>query len=139
MFLTHSAILALLASASVALSHEQQEVSALFQKYKSSKSAVVKEAPHFRDVSLATPGNTDGHLFYPPMQGQTPNDYHPVAKTLLKEDEPMTYYSWHIHVYFFHEDANVTARTLALRDEFMTTFSITDCQDDCFMGKLFVP
>ena len=76
-------------------------------------------------------------LFVPPRPDQTPVDYHPQLKSLPQDGEPITYYSWHIHSYFFHEDANVTARSLALRDNFISTFKLETCIGDCFMGGPF--
>ena len=76
-------------------------------------------------------------LFFPPLPGQTNNDFHPQLRTLPSENETLYYYSWHIHVYFFHENANVTARALALREKFMSYFNIEQCLGNCFMGGIF--
>mmetsp|Transcript_22853 Transcript_22853/g.33381 ORF Transcript_22853/g.33381 Transcript_22853/m.33381 type:complete len:235 (+) Transcript_22853:67-771(+) len=120
----------------VSLGFCHQELSDIYKAYKASKG--ISHKPSYRDVVL--PSNTDTaskDLFFPPLPGQTPVDYHPQLRKPMSEDEPLTYYSWHIHVYFFHEDENVTARSLALRDEFISTFSIETCSDDCFMGGPF--
>jgi len=49
----------------------------------------------------------------------------------------MVYYSWHIHVYFFHKDHNVTLRSMLLRNQFMKHFAAPECNKDCFMGLPF--
>lgn len=109
-------------------------MSALFQRYKDSKHAVSKPA-QYREVVLANVETEVSRAnFAPPFKGQPTADYHPQLKTLKDDNEPMVYYSWHIHVYFFHEDQNVTNRALALRDQFISTFSLATCDDDCFMG-----
>ena len=114
------------------------EMSSLYKQYKLSKASnhEVKK-PFYREVNVASAQDKYESPFIPPLPGQSSVDYHPVLRKPLADDEPMTYYSWHLHVYFFHEDENVTERALALRDEFMTTFSIQNCVDDCFMGGPF--
>jgi hypothetical protein len=109
--------LGLLASVSARI-----ELSDLYKQYKAGKAAAPTEKTVFRDVRMAAKQDKYESPFFPPHVGQSPNDFHPVLRKPLADDEPMTYYSWHIHVYFFHEDQNVTDRSLALRDEFMSTF-----------------
>ncbi|CAF4192712.1 unnamed protein product, partial [Rotaria sp. Silwood2] len=76
-------------------------------------------------------------LFFPPLPGQSNNDFHPQLRRLPLANEPLYYYSWHIHSYFFHENKNVTARALAIRQQFMEYFSIKKCEGNCFMGGIF--
>jgi aromatic ring-cleaving dioxygenase len=76
-------------------------------------------------------------LFFPPLPGQSNNDFHPQLRREPTENETLYYYSWHIHTYFFHENVNVTKRALALRQEFMKYFNIEKCIGDCFMGAIF--
>ena len=116
------------------------ELSDLYKQYKTGKTVAPMKNSVFHEVHMASKEDKDkkyDSLFFPPHVGQSTNDYHPILRKPLAADEPMTYYSWHIHVYFFHEDKNVTDRALALRDEFMSTFSIQNCIDDCFMGGPF--
>ncbi len=68
------------------------------------------------------------------MEGQSSVDYHPILKKPPNPEDPITYYSWHIHVYFFHENKNVTARAMSLRESFIKTFNLDTCKDECFMG-----
>lgn len=80
---------------------------------------------------------TNPDLFFPPLPGQSNNDFHPQLRQIPSDNDTLYYYSWHIHVYFFHENANVTARALALRQEFMKYFDIEKCLGNCFMGAIF--
>jgi hypothetical protein len=109
--------------------------------YKRYKAAASKTAPVLKNYDVASPASNDHaardrSLFYPPLPGQNSRDYHPIKKASADNDT-IIYYSWHLHVYFFHEDDNVTQRTLALRDNFMKRFSVATCDDDCFMGGPF--
>lgn len=79
----------------------------------------------------------DANLFFPPLPGQSNNDFHPQLRHLPSENETLYYYSWHIHTYFFHENTNVTERALAIREQFMSYFNIEKCQGNCFMGGIF--
>jgi len=117
--------------------HEQ---SALYKKYNAASGK--RAAAPLSTYQVSTPAssdykNRDKSLFFPPLAGQTGRDYHPQLKTLAQNDTQIIYYSWHAHVYFFHEDENVTDRTLALRDSFMKRFSLALCDDSCFMGGPF--
>lgn len=76
-------------------------------------------------------------LFFPPLPEQTEVDFHPQLRRLPADNETLYYYSWHIHVYFFHENLNVTTRALALREKFMSYFNIDTCLGNCFMGGIF--
>ena len=76
-------------------------------------------------------------LFFPPLPGQSNNDFHPQLRRLPAANETLYYYSWHIHVYFFHENVNVTTRALSVREQFMSFFEIKACQGNCFMGGIF--
>jgi aromatic ring-cleaving dioxygenase len=121
------------------------DVSKLYKSYQESKGKYSNSvtAPHVRKAILAN--NVKGNLsqaelsamkelFVAPRPDQTTADYHPQLKRLPADGEEIIYYSWHIHTYFFHEDENVTASALALRDAFISTFSLTTCSDECFMG-----
>ena len=76
-------------------------------------------------------------LFFPPLPGQSNNDFHPQLRRLPADNDTLYYYSWHIHMYFFHENVNVTARALTIRKEFMSYFNIETCVGNCFMGAIF--
>jgi hypothetical protein len=128
--------LLLLFVASVVAGH--QELSALYKSYKAAGGKVTGTSPTF-NVKMPKSSDVqarDKSLFFPPLPGQTGVDYHPQLRSMVPNDT-VTYYSWHVHVYFFHEDENVTARTLALRDNFIKTFSLATCDDSCFMGGPF--
>jgi hypothetical protein len=125
----------LLLLASLVAGH--QELSALYKSYKAAGKKVAAtpslnvQLPSSKDVQAR-----DKSLFFPPLPGQTGVDYHPQLRSMVPNDT-VVYYSWHVHVYFFHEDENVTSRTLALRDNFIKTFSLATCDDSCFMGGPF--
>jgi hypothetical protein len=127
-----------LALALVVIGTLAHEPSALYKKYQASagKQAPLKsydvESPVGRELK-----SQQQNEFYPPLPGQTGRDYHPIKKPMDGNDTQIIYYSWHLHVYFFHEDQNVTDRTLALRDNFMKRFSLATCDDSCFMGGPF--
>jgi len=76
-------------------------------------------------------------LFLAPLTGMSPVDFHPQLQVLPKAGDPLVYYSWHIHMYFFHENKNVTTRCLALRTQFMNVFRVPECTGNCFMGGPF--
>ncbi|CAF1185280.1 unnamed protein product [Adineta steineri] len=88
-------------------------------------------------VKAADQAAIDPNLFFPPLPGQSNNDFHPQLRAIPNENDTLYYYSWHIHSYFFHENANVTARALAIRTEFMKYFNIEKCLGNCFMGGIF--
>eukprot|EP00599_Poterioochromonas_sp_BG-1_P008412 CAMPEP_0173142634 /NCGR_PEP_ID=MMETSP1105-20130129/6203_1 /TAXON_ID=2985 /ORGANISM="Ochromonas sp., Strain BG-1" /LENGTH=218 /DNA_ID=CAMNT_0014056059 /DNA_START=45 /DNA_END=698 /DNA_ORIENTATION=- len=125
-----------LAFASLSNAHSSSD---LYKKYRASanKTPVVAHTHSVSAISSNDQAVRDKSLFYPPLPGQTGADYHPQLKSLAENDTQIIYYSWHAHVYFFHEDENVTQRTLALRDQFMKRFSIALCDDSCFMGGPF--
>ena len=59
------------------------------------------------------------------------NDFHPRKIALYSREEALTFYSWHIHVYFFaNNNASTTAAT-ALRDAFIERFKPTTCNGSC--------
>jgi hypothetical protein len=116
------------------------KLSPLYQRYKSSGRKNFQPAARYYDVSTANPtgtGSQDGDLFFPPLPGQSSVDYHPVKKVMADNDTQIIYYSWHLHVYFFHEDQNVTDRLLQLKDNFTKRFSLATCNESCFMGGPF--
>jgi aromatic ring-cleaving dioxygenase len=76
-------------------------------------------------------------LFVPPKPGQSSVDYHPQLKQLPGDDEPLVYYSWHIHVYFYQDNRNYSAECMAFREEFILAFNVPKCTGDCFMGGPF--
>jgi aromatic ring-cleaving dioxygenase len=122
----------------------RQEHSPLFEAYKKSAATQKSVANSIQTTQVISPvGNEqmdarDKSLFFPPLPGQNGVDYHPQLRNLVEDNTTqLMYYSWHIHVYFFHEDKNVTDRTLALRDQFIKRFSLATCDDDCFMGGPF--
>lgn len=131
----------LFALAALVASH--QELSALYKEYqvaggKGQPQKVVLPALKVKSPSSKDAAARDKSLFFPPLPGQTSSDYHPQLRAASpSNDTEIIFYSWHVHVYFFHEDANVTARTLALRDQFISTFSLATCSDECFMGGPF--
>jgi hypothetical protein len=52
----------------------------------------------------------------------------------LKEvnfDDNITYYSYHIHVYFLQKNDNQTNEATVLRNRFLEKFNVGDCNDDC--------
>jgi len=127
----------LLILASVAVGH--QELSNLYKAYKAGGKIVNHEKQQFHSVSSPQSNDKkarDESLFVPPLPGQSAVDYHPQLKKLAA-NETIIYYSWHVHVYFFHENQNVTDRSLALRDQFISTFGLATCNDSCFMGGPF--
>lgn len=140
-----SALVVLLACVGVfAFAHSPAELSKLYKSYQASKGkhSIADNKQKFRKAVVAKSVNTSNaeelaamkNLFVPPRPDQTPIDYHPQLKALPGDGEEIIYYSWHIHTYFFHEDENVTAKALELRDAFMSAFTIETCSDDCFMG-----
>ncbi|CAF3976166.1 unnamed protein product [Rotaria magnacalcarata] len=90
-----------------------------------------------KPVSNSDSAALNPDLFFPPLPGQSNNDFHPQLRRLPSGSDPLYYYSWHIHTYFFHENVNVTARALAIREQFMGYFSIKKCEGNCFMGGIF--
>lgn len=127
----------LLVLAAVALG--SQELTELYKQFKASGKSVIKPKADVHSVTLAPSKDAklrDPSLFVAPHAGQSSVDYHPQLKK-LSDGEEIIYYSWHVHVYFFHEDQNVTDRTLALRDQFISQFGLATCNDSCFMGGPF--
>jgi aromatic ring-cleaving dioxygenase len=118
----------------------ERKLSPLYQRYKSSGRKNFQPATRYYDVSTANPTGTSsqgGDLFFPPLPGQSSVDYHPVKRVMADNDTQIIYYSWHLHVYFFHEDKNVTDRLLQLKDNFTKRFSLATCNESCFMGGPF--
>lgn len=121
--------------------HKDHEFTPLYQSYKNDNKdehfpvSNAKKVSHLNAKELKS---LDPKLFAPPLPGQNGVDYHPQLLALPAEnDTQIIYYSWHVHVYFFHEDQNVTDRSLALRDQFISAFSLGKCDDSCFMGGPF--
>lgn len=134
---------------SVAQSHKApgfdhgHELSDLLVEYKKAMTAAVErkecELPHW---PVAVPSTKElasigENPFFPPLPRQSQVDFHPQLRVLPAAGEKITYYSWHIHCYFFQEDKNVTARTLSLRNNFMKAFNVPKCEGNCFMGSPF--
>lgn len=46
-------------------------------------------------------------------------------------DDNITYYSYHIHVYFLLQNKNQTNEAATLRERFISKFNVDDCNDDC--------
>lgn len=115
------------------------EMSDLYKSFRASGGVTIQHPKYHKVLSAASKDQIlrAKELFVPPLPGQSTNDYHPQLKVLPKDDEPMIFYSWHIHMYFFHEDKNVTARSLAIRDQFIADFKLPTCDDACFMGGPF--
>eukprot|EP00388_Colpodella_angusta_P028410 GDKK01012414.1.p1 GENE.GDKK01012414.1~~GDKK01012414.1.p1 ORF type:complete len:219 (+),score=54.28 GDKK01012414.1:1-657(+) len=114
----------------------------LYKQYQVAGGKDLKRSIPSAALSVKSPSSKDAaarskDLFFPPLPGQTGADYHPQLRNPSPNDTVINFYSWHVHVYFFHEDVNVTSRTLALRDQFISTFSLAQCSDDCFMGGPF--
>lgn len=118
-----------------------QELSPLYKAYQAAGAKYQQPKPilplSVKALTQAELKNVDKSMFVAPHAGQSAVDYHPQLKVMPFNNRTITYYSWHVHVYFFHEDVNVTARTLALRDEFISHFSLATCDDSCFMGGPF--
>ena len=51
--------------------------------------------------------------------------------TGLSSTENITYYSYHIHVYFLQNNGNQTNEATALRNRFLDQFHVDSCNDDC--------
>jgi aromatic ring-cleaving dioxygenase len=114
-------------------------LSSIYKAYKASGGKISTPKVNVQSVSSPLSNDVkarDKSLFFPPLPGQSSVDYHPQLRNLASNDS-IVYYSWHVHVYFFHEDKNVTERTLALRDQFITKFGLAQCNDSCFMGGPF--
>ena len=43
----------------------------------------------------------------------------------------ITYYSYHIHVYFLQKNENQTNEAALLRNRFLNEFNVDDCNDEC--------
>ncbi len=118
-----------------------REISPLYKSFQASKGlsieGTVEGVRKVFSPSSSDQQSRSAKLFVPPRPDQSPVDYHPQRKNLPTDDEPLVFYSWHIHAYFFQENANVTARCLAMRDQFIAFFNISTCNDDCFMGGPF--
>jgi len=92
-----------------------------------------------RPATFANPNNFQDYKgkFFPPLPGQTHVDFHPQLRVPPGPKDPLIYYSWHIHTYFYQDDKNVTDRCLAFRTQFMETFNVPVCTGNCFMGGIF--
>jgi hypothetical protein len=51
--------------------------------------------------------------------------------TDAKLSDNITYYSYHIHVYFLQKNENQTNEATLLRNRFLDKFNVGDCNDDC--------
>jgi aromatic ring-cleaving dioxygenase len=112
------------------------EISSLYRAYQAATSPLrASTAPLTRKIASPSPSATNP--FFPPLPEQTSVDFHPQLKVLPSPSDPITYYSWHIHVYFFQEDQNVTNRCLSLRQEFLDHFRVPICTGNCFFGLPF--
>lgn len=129
-------MLSLLLASAVAHPHHG---GSLRQQYRQDVAKNVHFTPRSR--TLATPEqvqrDANADLFLPPLPGQSSVDFHPVLRTPPGPNDPLVYYSWHIHVYFYHENANYTARAMALRTSFIREFNVSACPESCFMGGIF--
>lgn len=98
-----------------------------------------KDSPKISQVSVFDEQSDKdvSDLFFPPLPGQSHVDFHPQLRVMPAEGDPLTYYSWHIHTYFFHENINSTKRTLELRTKFIDAFDVKNCTGGCFMGGIF--
>jgi hypothetical protein len=48
-----------------------------------------------------------------------------------KLGDNITYYSYHIHVYFLQKNENQTNEAALLRNRFLSEFNVDECNDDC--------
>jgi hypothetical protein len=48
-----------------------------------------------------------------------------------KINDNVTYYSYHIHVYFLQQNSKQRNEAILLRNRFLTKFNISDCHDHC--------
>jgi hypothetical protein len=48
-----------------------------------------------------------------------------------KVNDNITYYSYHIHVYFLQQNQNQTNEATLLRNRFLDKFNVAACNDDC--------
>ncbi|CAF1157595.1 unnamed protein product [Adineta ricciae] len=46
-------------------------------------------------------------------------------------NDNITYYSYHIHVYFLQKNENQTNEATSLRNRFIERFNVDSCNDDC--------
>merc|ERR1711934_402518 len=88
-------------------------------------------------VEVLTKPHHRPNPFLPPLEGMTVTDFHPQLAVLPGPSDPIVYYSWHIHMYFFQENKNVTTRCLNIRNAFMKRFNVPLCTGNCFMGGPF--
>lgn len=55
----------------------------------------------------------------------------PVQAKDLPLNDNVTYYSYHIHVYFLQKNENATNEATLLRNRFLSKFNVDSCNDDC--------
>jgi len=72
----------------------------------------------------------------PPLQAFESSVGRRVPGSDLVHDTPfdpsnVTYYSWHIHVYFFQNNKNDTDTATVLRNQFISEFSVVECDGGC--------
>lgn len=60
------------------------------------------------------------------LSPKLPNDFKDI-----NFGDNITYYSYHIHVYFIQNNVNQTAEATALRNRFLDKFNVENCNDDC--------
>jgi aromatic ring-cleaving dioxygenase len=48
-----------------------------------------------------------------------------------KINDNVTYYSYHIHVYFLQQNSKQRNAAILLRNRFLAQFNISDCHDHC--------
>jgi aromatic ring-cleaving dioxygenase len=138
-------LLALLATLASAHMHHESETPhgpegmPLYQQYLNSKSHQMHTREVYAVEELNVPEGFLADLFFPPLPGQSPIDFHPQLKKVPGPRDPLIYYSWHIHSYFFGggENPNSTARAMKFRTSFMTAFNVSLCPESCFMGGIF--
>ena len=66
--------------------------------------------------------NTIDDLFIPSVQFDSHG---------LKMNSTITYYSYHIHVYFLQNKSIERNEAISLRNRFLSEFNVSDCQDHC--------
>jgi aromatic ring-cleaving dioxygenase len=126
-----------LAAAHTDFGQDGFELSAMYREYQKAAISGKQCEVVTRDVLAPTTSDADANPFFLPFPHQSSVDFHPQLKVLPKPSDPITYYSWHIHVYFFQEDKNVTDRALSLRGQFMEKYNAPVCTGNCFMGGPF--
>ena len=55
----------------------------------------------------------------------------PFDSQSVVSNENVTYYSYHIHVYFLQNNVNQTDEATTLRNRFLERYNVGDCNNDC--------